>query len=218
MRTPNNDEQLLAYAEGSLAGAAAKEIESRLAVDAEAARVVEHYRMVARAVATDDSTAPSSTAVHRAKAIFATSPKPQLESWLAAIDRFVACCIFDSRVELAGVRSAALASPILLSFASESHEVDLQIDKVEQMPASYGTVGEMAPTDWVVIGQLSCLKPGESAAHRRVAMSAAGSYLPLVHTTTDEHGGFSLRLGSGRYDLHIHCTEGVMVLPQINMT
>lgn len=206
----NHIETLLAYADGMLTPTQASAVEAHLAAHPEDAQLVEHYCLIKRRVAEDDSVEPSRSAIARAHAVFkpASLPKRERMTWLTAVDCLIARCVFDSRVEALAVRSAAAEQLVNVSFEAPNMDIDLQADRMES------SVGD-GPSRWQILGQInSSAKVGGA----RIALTQSGSILPLVECSADEHGSFSVQTPPGRYDLHIELFQHVVVLPDLDMT
>jgi hypothetical protein len=207
----NHLETLLAYADGALSPSRSREVEAHLATHSDDADLVSQYRLIKQRVSSDDSTEPSASAIARARAIFnpAALPKKERASWLAAADRFVARCVFDSRVEALAVRSAGAEQLVNVSYEAAGAEIDIQAERVET-----GAPGAKK-MHWHILGQINTI--GEAGA-ARIALTQSGSIAPIMEFNADEHGSFSIQTMPGRYDLHIRLSSGVVVLPNLNMT
>lgn len=204
-------EQLLAFAEGTLPPYQMQEIETELAVNPEAARLVARYQLIKQRVASDDSVDPSPAAVARALAVFKPVAVPKAESWLSVVERFIARRIFDSRLEPVGLRYAATDDLINLSFETDAAEIDVQ---AQRRPGE--AIGAAPAQDrWHIMGQIN---PAPTAHLVRIALARSGSIAAILETSADEHGTFVFEAEPGRYDLHINLPEGVAVLPDIDVT
>ena len=203
-----NDADLLAYAAGELNPERARVVEAHLANHPDAAGLVALYRRVAKRVASDDSVAPSSAAIAKARGIFrrpATAARP---GWLDRVDALIARLVFDSRVQPMAVRTTGLEDRLQLAFETDDLEVDLQAERIEPAP------GQPRQDAWRLVGQI--LTEGEPGA-RPVAAVAAGTSEVIAETETDERLAFELTLAPGRYDLCFGQPGKTVVLPGIEL-
>lgn len=207
----NHIETLLAYADGTLPPDKAAEVEAHLTTHAVEAQLVAQYRLIKQRVSSDDSVEPSLTAIARARAIFnpALLPARERTGWLAAVERFIATCVFDSRVEALAVRSAAAEQLVNLSYRAPGVDIDLQAERLDP-PAFNG--GEAR---WQILGQINS---SVAARPARIAITSSGSIMALAECSADEYGSFSIQMPPGRYDLHVQLSNGVVVLPDLDMT
>lgn len=207
----NHIETLLAYADGALSPVKAKEVEAHLAAHPEDAELVGHYRLVKQRHSSDDSVEPSASAMARALAIFNSAALPRREraSWLAAIDRIIARCVFDSRVEALAVRSTAAEQLVNVSYESSHADIDLQAERIETGSGSNDA-------HWQFLGQIN--SRGANVSGVRIALTESGAIVPLAECIADEFGSFQLHIAPGRYDLHVQLASGVVVLPNLDMT
>lgn len=199
-------EKLISFAAGELSEKEAAEVASKIKNNSEAGRIVAAYINASEAFANDDSVAASETAVKRAKALFEKyqSTTKSVTSWLAAVDRFVASLIFDSRTQpaMAGYRGTAEA--VRLSFECELGEIDIEI-----IPDNAGSTEKIK-----IIGQLSS---DDAIDGVQVALTDSGTGAMVAETSTDETGMFVLSAEHGLYDLNLGISEKLVVVPNLEI-
>jgi len=201
---PPTLEQLLAFADGSLEGAAAQAVEQALRTDPEAARTVAWYRQAKLVIRTDDSVAPTTAAVERAMSLFVRHAAPR-KGWRDLIDRFVATLVFDSRVTPLAVRSASAEDHRQWTFESKGMEIDLQAQR---------TVARDQAEGWSITGQVS---DASDHSPMPIALFATGADEPLIESHTDAHGMFQFAAPPGRYHVLLMTSQGVVEVPSLDM-
>lgn len=240
MTTPQiTDDMLLAYAAGELRDAEADAVETELAVNTDARRLVELYRTVRTAVALDDQVVPDPALIARAKAIFNEQREPagiaataaKVADWWRRLEATVAEIVFDSRVQpsLAGLRSTDdPGGGFELACETPAAIVDLQL----QPTGAAGVAADRQP--WRMIGQVaptaSTTEPpapstsdndgiGEPSPRvTEVAIFNIGDDdQPVVTVQPDEHGVFTTSLDPGRYEVRIALNGEQIVLRAIEI-
>jgi len=196
-------EQLLAYADGTLADADMAIVEQAVLVDAGAARTVALYRQARNAMLTDNGVPPSPAALERARSIFPLQANLS-GRWFEAVDRLIARLVFDSRVTRLGVRSAD-RDRRQWTFETHEIEVDLQVHR--------NPMKESSPT-WRMAGQVSG-ESGESSMP--VALVLMDDMTQVQETESDALGSFQFDVPSGRYQLLLNTSAGVVEIPNIEM-
>lgn len=192
-------EQLLAYAAGELSGEAAAAVERWIRSDADAAATVSRFRAVADAVRTDRSEAPPADSLSAARALFRPVGSASL---LDRVRRVIAELVYDSRRQpaLVGIRGAEQGYQ--LSFESEFADVDLQIEPVAGAATRR------------VMGQIT---PRGSARAAAVAFSIEGERDAVRTAAADDGGLFSVETTVGSFDVTITTSDGVLVLPGVEV-
>lgn len=210
---PIDDEQLIAFANDELAGAAATTVAAHLAGCAVCTQTVARFRLVRATVAADERDAPPAATLSRAKALFRARRPATITAPLAALRRVVAQLTFDSRAAfgpaLAGVRGAGASAGASyhLAYTSDLADVDLQVDRLAN-----GEAGR-----WQVLGQVAPTEDVTDASSVRVSLATAGSDVPLVETATDEVGMFVVEALAGRYDVLLQLTNRLLVLAGVQI-
>jgi anti-sigma factor RsiW len=194
-------ERLLAYAAGELTGAAASEVETLMASDAEAARLVRSYRAVARAARADAATVPAQDLAQRARAIFRAPVRAPRESWLDRAGAAIARLVFDSRLQPMMVRDAD--DRVQMAFESDDLEIDLQ------MRRRSGT-----GNGWRLDAQVTGVSEFAGAAAAAVSENAPA---PSAVVDMDDRGRFRMELEPGRYDVVVRGPRGALILPGIRL-
>ena len=206
------EEQVIAFANGELTGAAAASVAAHVVGCAACAQTVARYRLVRATVVADARLAPPPATVDRAKAIF-RAPRSPAAAPLAALRRVVAQLTFDSRTAfgpaLVGARGAeaGAAAGYHLAFTSELADVDLQIDPLPDRDEDR----------WQVLGQVAPAEDAADASSVPVSLTAAGSDAPLVQTATDEVGVFVIDALAGRYDVVLQLANRLLVLAGVQI-
>ncbi|NNF42165.1 MAG: hypothetical protein HKN62_03790 [Phycisphaerales bacterium] len=202
------DETIFAFADGTLPADEHAAVTAAFRDDPAAARRLALYRSAARSVREDDTVAPPAPTVVRAKAIFTPAPEPSV-AWVASLQRTIAELIYDSRVQLAAVRSAATERRFELTYEQNDCSVDLQAERLTT------TEPESGDPRWRLQGQIGGPnRPDEL----EVVVTRAGSETPIVATAADEGAYFCVELAPGRYDLHLKLADGVLVLPDLDVS
>ena len=196
-------EQLLAFADGSLEGAAAQTVEQAVRTDPEAARTVALYRQAKQAIRSDDSVAPTTAAIERATNLFQRHATPR-KNWSEVIERFVATLVFDSRVTPLAVRSVG-ADHRQWTFEAKGMEIDLQAQR---------TFTRDQADQWSMTGQVSEAPDRESMP---IALFAADAAEPQFESHTDEHGMFRFTAPPGRYRVLLMTSHGVVEVPSLEL-
>ena len=203
MRTPSiTDDQLLSFAEGTLAAAQTAEIKVYLDANPPAARLVAIYRLVRRRRHEDDTMAPPEATLARAKELFRRHRPEAVPTWPERLVATIARLVYDSRLEPVAVRDPGLGSRFQIAAETDDLEVDLQVERLESR------------SRWRVTGQID----GErSLPGVEVAVIASGQTEPITVVNADEHGFFVVEVDTGRYDLRFHLPETVVVVPDIDV-
>ncbi len=195
-----NFEELLAYAANEITGPRADDIRRHLNENpADAALVARAVRTIATMRA-DDTVAPPAAVTTRAKELFAKAVRTSTPSLTETIRRIVASLTFDSRTQpaLAGYRSVAQA--VVLSFAVEGIEVDLQIEPPSTRDGR----------EWRMIGQVSSNRLPAGVALRESLSGAV-----VREAVSEAHGGFRFAAPAGSYEIAIRIGDDEVVLPSI---
>jgi anti-sigma factor RsiW len=203
------DEQLIAFAAGELTGQEAARVESRLATDAEAARLVALYRRVRERMNEDDAPEPPAETLARAKALFARRPTESGPGWLERLQSVIATLVYDSRLQPAAVRYDAADDRLQLTYETEEASIDLQAQRQE--PAGTQEVSKR----WRLIGQVS--SDSELEEGLEAALLPAGGAAPIAVVEADERLIFTLDVESGLYDLRVRFADVIIVLPGIEI-
>ena len=201
------DEQLLAYAAGSLSDAEAAAVESHLARNADDAQTVARYRQVRMLAAADDGIEPSAKLLASAKAIYERHAQPTRLGWIEAVEQFIAKLVFDSRVQPVALRYTDAGQRVNLTFEGQGAEIDLQAERMQRSDGA---------ERWQIMGQI-CSIPVEAVAGRPIALIEAGTHRAVAEAVADDRGGFSLQATSGRFDLYIELPDGVLALPGLEL-
>ncbi|GEM_PF-1767682 len=214
MSTPKiNTRQLLAYAANELSSEEAQVIEAHLANSPAAAKTVAVYRRVSNIVRTDDTVAPSESVLAKVRSIYRAEhfakASSSVGSWLDRAADTIARMVFDSRVELAGVRYSDQGCRFQLSYETQVSEIDLDFEAIPDTE----TTG--MPPRWRLMGQAG---GEEDLARIRVAAVQAGSSAIVAEVTSDENAVFTMELTPGRYDLLFDLPEGAVVISEVELT
>lgn len=194
-------ERLIAYAAGDLDGSAAAAVAAHLTVCAECAATVARFQAVGTTFRSDDSEAPPTATLARAKGLFARRrPTPDAE-WL---QRVIARLTFDSRSALALSGARGVGGGYQLSFESRVADVDLELEPPE----------EPAAGRWQVLGQVVA---HEDVPVRMVGLAPLEGTSPILQTDADASGFFTLYASPGRYDLLVSLPTALLVLPDIEI-
>jgi anti-sigma factor RsiW len=200
-------DELIAFAAGELAAEQAGRVEAYASRHPDAAATIARYRMARSTVRADDGVDPPPQAVAEAKAIYRPPREPSRAPSLGdSIAQLVARLIYDSRAEpaLAGIRGGATGFQLEYELPETEARLELQADVDED--------GADARR-WRLVGQVTSHEP----AAPRVALCRAGSPTPMVEADADERGVFVMKVDPGVYDLHVHLSDGVAVVPDIRM-
>ena len=198
-------ERLIAFAAGRLPRAEAEMVESYLAADPEAARIVARFRAVAACNGAEWFDVPHST-LAAAKALFAERPatKPASSlSWLEPLKRVVAALIYDSRPQLALAGFRGASTGYQLAYETDEVAVDVEVESQAD--------GTRPST---IRGQVSA--NGETKIDG-VVLCEPGSFEPRTMATVDKHGLFTLTSVKGNFDLLIAVNGVLVVIPNFEV-
>lgn len=194
-------ERLIAYAADELDEPEAAAVASHLATCAECAATLARFRTVRAVLRSDDSEAPPAATLVRARGLFAQRRPAPEANWL---QRVLARLTFDSRAGPALVGARGIGRGYQLAFESDVADVDLELEPGE----------EPAGDRWRLLGQVAVHEDAPVAA---VRLASPGTTTPVVQTTADEHGLFTLQAPLGRYDLLVSLPRVLLVLPDIEI-
>ncbi|MCA9296204.1 MAG: hypothetical protein KC983_06790, partial [Phycisphaerales bacterium] len=201
-----NRNELLDFAAGRLTGDAYDRVRAVVASDADAAELVAFYRATADLHRDDQASALPSHLRHALTRLYTRTTSPATEQahegatghWLDRLAQHVAQLIFDSRVQIAGVRRDPAGRTFQVSFETgiENEEIDLMVTPT----------GDGADTVFAVRGAFG------AAGVRRIAVCPSSSDTPHLELTTDDAGRFTAQLPPGVWDLHVeHAMRDVVV-------
>ena len=200
-------QDLIRFARGEIDAASPKgeAIATLIEDDAEARDIVRIAQLATNGIAVNEGETPSADLIASAKAIFTEDRLPgAVGRWLSNIDRVIAALLFDSRAQpaTAGLRSAAAASRIQLTYEADDLDIEVQLEK-------------LAPTRWRVMGQIDS---DAMPSPRSVAITEAGSTKEILQAIdTDEHGMFSTEVDAAKIDIHIQQGNSAITLPGIDL-
>ncbi len=208
MSTPRiTHEDLIAYAAGELPPEESSRVATYLEANPTAAETVQRYVAIEALMEQDDSVAPGSDILARAKAIFKANAAVPRISLLERLDAVIATLIFDSRLQPAALRDVQAEERFQLAFESAGAEIDLQVQKRSTDRAS--------SSRWHLIGQVaSDAEPGPCP----VSLIRSGEEDPFAQTMTDDQGLFELDVDAGRYDLCIELPQQPIVLRDLTLS
>ncbi len=205
MNRPVPYERLIAYAVGKLPRAEADLVEAFLARNPEAAQTVERFRQTLASLNADDSVAPPTDTLERAKALFAERRVPREApslSWIEQLQRTVAALIFDSRPQLALAGFRGGSDEYQLGYETDDVAIDIEV-----APAT-------DDDRRTLMGQVSA--SAESRAEC-VVLSSPGSFEPITMATPDSSGIFELNSESGVFDLLVAVGDRLIVVPNLEV-
>lgn len=196
---PSFDE-LLAYAANELDATRMSEVRQHLASNTTDAGVVREIERTLGVMRGDDSVAPPEAVMARARALFHKAVRVNAPTLTEKLRRIVAQLTFDNRRQpaLAGYRSVAQA--IVLSFAVDGVEVDLQIEPPAKREAD----------QWRMMGQVNAdrLPAG-------IALRDAQTGTVVREAVSETHGGFRFAAPAGKYEIAIRIGDDEVVLPDV---
>lgn len=198
-------DSLIAFAAGDAAGSEAESVRRELEADPSAEQVVRRFQRVVKTLRSDDSVAPPTDVVLRAKQLFTERPVPSQPGWLDSLRHIVADLVYDSRPQLAvaGVRGAVAA--YRLSFECALADIDFEIERHQE------DGGEICR----VTGQVSVRD--RTASAKSIAFVARGADQAVVTVTPDQYGAFDADVAPGVYYLAINVSEETVVLADVDI-
>lgn len=200
-------EQLLAYAAGDLEGPERADVEARLANDPDAQAMIRLYQSAQVAMSTDDSVAPPTDAVARAKAVYTAPQREKTMRWLEKAQQLVAQLVFDSRTQpaLAGIRS--FSNSCSLVFETEHESIDVQAEPTRNADGCI--------TGWQIVGQVA---QDDDARACPVAFLRTDDQSVAANAMLDERGVFTLDVKPGMYEIRIGLPRHTIILPSLDLS
>jgi len=198
-------DDLISYAAGGLDDGTRRKLQAHLASSPADRKKVVRIRSALETMRQDDSCAPASDTVERARGILHVAAAQAGERWWKRLIRVAAEVVFDSRLQpaLGGFRGRG--DDFQLSYDCPIAEVDLQCRPDEH---------ERGDRCWTLTGQVSSKS---DASRAEIALLRSDSSVPVQTVQADNFGVFHLKAARGDYNLLVCVVGEVLELTNIEL-